>query len=415
VRIATVSNLYPPFTIGGYERLCGDVCSELAMLGHPVSVLTSGYGGKAPDPPGQSVSRRLRLLANESNIYEPASFSEETRRELVDKNSAALRSFLKRVRPDVVFAWNLYFLGAEFVSELMSQRIPVVAFLTDNWLIAAENPSAIGEFFTRFVHGPETYAAGARLSGGADRRYAQTAIYGSQFMLDLHRSAGFLFEHERIIHHGVRLPMVPRELRAKRDGIGKSGAVRLLFAGRVVDVKGPQVLLAALPRIRLALAPLDVKLTIVGDRQDVPFLQSLEAQVAGQDLGDVVTFALPVAEDELLSLFNDHDIFVFPSLYEPFSLTLIHALASGIPTVASDAGGNVEIVSHERTGLVFERLSADQLAAAVVRLCTDADLRDRISETAIRVAHRFTFRRMIERLERELGASRQTLQPVIAD
>jgi glycogen(starch) synthase len=414
VRIATVSNFYPPFTIGGYERLCGDVCSELAMLGHDISVLTSRFGGKAPDPKGQSVSRGLRLLANENNIYEPASLSEEDRRILVDQNSASLCRFLERSRPDVVFAWNLYFLGEEFVSELMSQAVPVVAVLTDNWLIAAENPSGIGEFFTRFVHGPETYAADAALSVTQHRRYAQTAIYGSRFMLDLHHSAGFSFEHERIIHHGVRLPMVPRELRAKRGDVGGGGTIRLLFAGRVVDVKGPQVLLAALPHIRRALAPLDVNLTVLGDRQDAPFLQALEAQIAELGLGAAVTFTPPVAEDELLSLFNEHDIFVFPSLYEPFSLTLIHALAAGIPTVASDAGGNVEIVSHERTGLVFERLSADQLAAAVVRLCTDAALRERISDTAIRVAHRYTFRRMIERIERELYASQRMLEPAIA-
>ncbi len=337
MRIAIVSNFYPPFTIGGYERLCGDVCSELAMLGHDVSVLTSGFGGKAPDPSGQSVSRGLRLLANEKNIYEPVAFSEEERRVLVDQNSTSLRAFLKRSRPDVVFAWNLYFLGGEFVGELMNQTLPVVAFLTDNWLIAAENPSGIGEFFARFVHGPETYTADATLNT-TPRRYAQTAIYGSRFMLDLHRSAGFFFERERIIHHGVRLPMVPRELRAKRGGVGGDGTIRLLFAGRVVDVKGPQLLVAALPQIRQALAPLEVNLNIVGDRQDVPFLQSLEARIAELGLADAVTFAPPVAEDELLSLFNEHDIFVFPSLYEPFSLTLIHALASGIPTVASDAG-----------------------------------------------------------------------------
>ena len=63
----------------------------------------------------------------------------------------------------------------------------------------------------------------------------------------------------------------------------------------------------------------------------------------------------PPYPDSLPELFEEHDIYVFPSLYEPFSLTLIHALACGIPTAASRVGGNVEIVRDGVSGVLFKK------------------------------------------------------------
>ena len=70
MRILVVSNLYPPNIVGGYERLCFNVASELARRGHDIPVLTSGYGGEVADYPRQRVQRRLQLLVGNS-IYEP--------------------------------------------------------------------------------------------------------------------------------------------------------------------------------------------------------------------------------------------------------------------------------------------------------------------------------------------------------
>ncbi len=111
-------------------------------------------------------------------------------------------------------------------------------------------------------------------------------------------------------------------------------------------------------------------------------------------------FAPPVEECELFSLFQRHDIYVFPSLYEPFSLTLIHALAAGIPTVASDAGGNTEIVRHRRTGMLFPKGNSAALVHEVEALLRNGDLRQSVSNAARKVASKFTFVRMIDGIER---------------
>lgn len=56
MKIGVVSNLFPPFSIGGYEQLCGKVCNELAALGHEIVVLTSTYGGRLPIPMATSLN-----------------------------------------------------------------------------------------------------------------------------------------------------------------------------------------------------------------------------------------------------------------------------------------------------------------------------------------------------------------------
>ena len=118
----------------------------------------------------------------------------------------------------------------------------------------------------------------------------------------------------------------------------------------------------------------------------------------------------PVQETELFKLFQEYDIYLFPSLYEPFSLTLIHALQAGIPTVASDVGGNPEIVFHEQTGLLFRQADAKHLAAQVVKFVHNKNLRVTVSSRAQDHASQFTFNRMINQIESYLLYSSENNQ-----
>ena len=112
----------------------------------------------------------------------------------------------------------------------------------------------------------------------------------------------------------------------------------------------------------------------------------------------------PVGVDELFALFQDHDIYLFPSLYEPFALTLIHALHAGVPTVASAVGGNTEIVHNRETGMLFRNNDAHDLARAVLALHREPLLRQRVARQARLVSSRFTFAHMVENIDRALRA-----------
>jgi len=402
MKILIVSNLFPPNAVGGYERMCADVAEALAAGGAEVSVLTSDYGRKEGTFERLAVMKTLRLHADRNDIYAPFQATAEERSAIDRANDKAFDAAVAKVGPDLIFVWNLYFLGADLMERLQSCGRPVVYFLTDNWLVAAKRPERIGAFFERHVNGSEPFEP--VLDGPADIHVPATAVFGADFMRDLYRSTGFRFDDEIVIHNGVRLaPRLAVPDRA-RGRLRSEGRFSLLFAGRVVDIKGVRQAVRAIARAR-ALAPtgVEIDLTIVGDTQDAAFNAALSEEILSLGLRDHVHFEDPVPESALPGLFQAYDAYLFPSLYEPFSLTLIHALNAGIPTIASAVGGNVEIVHHGRTGLLFDKSDPSDLAEQIVRLLGDGELRRTLSSRGQAIAARFTFERMMERLERALA------------
>jgi len=148
----------------------------------------------------------------------------------------------------------------------------------------------------------------------------------------------------------------------------------------------------------------DWRLTLLGDSRDRPYLDRLKAIAAEDGTRGSIDFVERVAPSELVGLFDAHDIYLFPSYYEPFSLTLIHALAAGIPTVASATGGNVEIVSEGETGLLFAKGDSGDLARAVVRLQADPALAQRVGAAGAQVARRYSTEAMIAAMEAHLSS-----------
>ena len=409
MRILFLSNLYPPNVIGGYERLCHEVASEFASQGHEVTVLTSRYGGKVANYPGQRVLRELELLTG-PDIYTPFPGSAEDRAAINARNLETLQRILAEVRPDVVFAWNLFFLDASLLKALEESPYRSVLMLTDNWLLVMRNPEFVGSFFRDVVHGtapflpppePAAWRAMAgrvkrglqRLAGVTPRRKLE-AIFGSHFMRDFYAAGGSYFRSHRVIHNGVRQP--PRITPAPdRANLVEAGHLRLLFAGRLVDLKGADTTVEALALLDArALGINRITLTVVGDGQDTAYMQHFAEVVARSGRSADIEMRPVVSEAELPALFDAHDIYLFPSRYEPFSLTLIHALACGIPTIASRAGGNPEIVEDGSSGLLFDKGDPVDLAKAITRLARDPELRARLASQGQKVGSRFTFERM---------------------
>lgn len=406
MRILVLSNLYPPHVVGGYERLCHTASQELAARGHAVTVLTSTYGGAAPGLPGLDVRREWELRVG-ADIYAPYEGTPAQEAALAARNLAALHRTLEAVRPDVVFAWNLFFLDASLLDALEAGPHRTVVMLTDNWLLVMRNPQFVADFFRDFVFGPAEFtpppppprwrtALRRVLAGKAPR--GLEAIFGSGFMRAYYAAGGIRFARDRVVHNGVALP--EESPSPDRHALVQPGALRLLFAGRLVDLKGADVAVAALAHLDPAALGLDrVVLTVVGDGQDEAYLRHFRAAVAQSGRAADIELRPPVPEAALPALFAAHDIYLFPSLYEPFSLTLIHALACGIPTVASRAGGNPEIVADGETGLLVRRGDPAALAQAIARLAREPALRARVSRQGQAAGRGFTFRRMADGME----------------
>ena len=84
-------------------------------------------------------------------------------------------------------------------------------------------------------------------------------------------------------------------------------------------------------------------------------------------------------------------MFVNPALHEPFGLTLIEAAAAGVPVVATCSGGPVEIVDTIGHGILVDPRDETAIGMACLRIVSDADLHHRLSQAALRNAHRYNW------------------------
>src|SRR2546425_4595012 len=125
-----------------------------------------------------------------------------------------------------------------------------------------------------------------------------------------------------------------------------------------------------------------IRLTIVGeDWGGVAMLRSL-ARALGVERQIIFTGALP--RDEVIQAYASADIFVLPSLFEPFGIVLLEAMAAGLPVVASAVGGIVDVVADGKTGLLVPPGKPLALAAGLEQLVSDSSLRARMAGEARR-------------------------------
>jgi len=178
-------------------------------------------------------------------------------------------------------------------------------------------------------------------------------------------------------------------MRARLGGV--DGTPLLLFVGRLAREKRVDQLVALLrgmPNARLA---------IVGDG---PARAELEAQ-----FGDLpVTFTGYLRGAELAAAYASSDLFVFPSDSEAFGNVVLEAMASGLPVVAAAAGGVLDLVAPEETGLLVAPGDAAELEVAVRRYLNDPELHRRHAAAARAAALARTWERQQQLLLRHYSS-----------
>jgi glycogen(starch) synthase len=164
------------------------------------------------------------------------------------------------------------------------------------------------------------------------------------------------------------------DLRALRAEFARPEEKLVLLVGRLVYEKGFQLALDALPEV-------------IGRVENVRFLVAgsgtheaeLKAQAQRLGLSERGTFLGWIGDDALHSLYRIADLCVVPSIYEPFGLVALEAMASGCPCIVADTGGLREVVPEgERVGLRFNGGDAEHLGTMIERLLVDDELRDRL-------------------------------------
>jgi sugar transferase (PEP-CTERM/EpsH1 system associated) len=163
---------------------------------------------------------------------------------------------------------------------------------------------------------------------------------------------------------------------------------------RIQDVKNHRDLVAAFARLRDLVPALRerLRLSIVGDG---PLMGAVRAQVASLGLQDVVW--LPGARDDVAGLLHGFSLFTLPSLAEGTPVSMLEAMACGLPVVASRVGGIPEVVTDGVEGTLVPVRDVEALAAALAAYVRDPALRHGHGEAArAKVEQSFSMRAMLE-------------------
>ncbi|MFL5867784.1 MAG: glycosyltransferase family 4 protein [Thermoleophilaceae bacterium] len=217
-----------------------------------------------------------------------------------------------------------------------------------------------------YIHGVERWMANR----------AERVITCSAYMRE-HVADIYGLEEDRIsvIPNGIDpSELVPvDDLDALRSRFARPDERLVLLVGRLVYEKGFHLALQALPGLIERLG--DVRFLVAGSGTAESELLE-QAQELG--LHEHGTFLGWIGDDVLHSLYRIADLTVVPSIYEPFGLVALEAMASGCPCLVADTGGLREVVPNGDVGLRFRSRDPESLGQMAERLLTDADLRDRL-------------------------------------
>ncbi len=151
----------------------------------------------------------------------------------------------------------------------------------------------------------------------------------------------------------------------------KAGKCTLLFLSRFARDKGVFELIEAFRRVRERIS--GVRLVLAGDG---PERREMELLVNTYGLAESVCFAGYLRGREKAQALADADVFVFPSYHgEGCPVSLLEAMAAGLPIISTDVGGISDIFINGQNGILLREVSPDELIAAIFRMLQDDELR----------------------------------------
>ena len=333
-RPRTILHIVSSLGVGGMERMLLQLSTAQQEAGHRVSVLALRAGVLEQEAADRSI--RAKVLSSGTGRF--------------GRSLEALRFFWEE-SPDIVHVHNPTSLQYAVLSKLVSHAAIVVT-----------------------IHGDQD--THARLGSSLEWKLTSAAVIVSHAAgktLRLPSHAGPFI----VVHNGIAAVTANDKQRSDtRAELGAGDSCVGIMVARIDGKKGHGTLLKSLKT--LDHVGLGLRIWIVGDGSERPAAESQAAQLG---LGhDRVRFL--GRRSDIDRLLNAADFFVLPSDIEGLPLSILEAMAHGLPIVASQVGGVPEIIDHDGNGLLVPAGDSAALAAAIRRVVTDPMLRRRLGDAA---------------------------------
>lgn len=346
---------YPPSAAGGTAAHTDGLAHALDRLGHEVIVITRRVPGTEHD----SVTSNVRALRTDVDL---PWLPDNTVASIASANHGFVGAFstLDGWRPDIVHAhdWNV------------AWAADVLASMCDAPLVTTFHGTERGRHGGHLQPGPSTDINSVEWwqAHRSHRITAATKLMVREIV------DGFEVDPSDVsrIPGGID-PEWWRLAGPDEPEISRRGGLVLAW-GRIQYEKGFQILARAVGTLRYRVVGLDCMIAGRGS-----YLPELQSQVDLAGVGDIIELPGFVSDNELRAATHRAGCIVIPSLYEPFGVVALEALASGAPLIVADTGGLAELVGGTGSALLFEPGNADELADCIERVLTDPELAEELA------------------------------------
>jgi len=361
VRVLILSWEYPPLIEGGLARHVRKLAENLAAQDVEVHVLARGREESPAEEECEGVIvHRVREPERPRDLTEFVTWIEHMNADML----AVGVEVGDRYSFDVVHGHDWLVANA---GDHLAKRFRCPFVTTIHATEYGRHQGWVDKHPQSYIHGVERWMANRA------ERVITCSAYMREHVADVY---GLEEEGIAVIPNGIDPEeLVPvDDLDALRARFAAPSERLVLLVGRLVYEKGFQLALEAMPGLIERVG--NVRFLVAGSGTAE---QDLRAQARELGLDEHGTFLGWIGDDLLHSLYRIADLTVVPSLYEPFGLVALEAMASGCPCIVADTGGLREIVpANERVGLRFNGGDPEHLATMAERLLTDAELRDRL-------------------------------------
>ncbi len=354
LKVLMLSDYFYPYVGGGVEKVVFELSKRLVKMGCDVLVITLGGNCLSYSVDGIKV---YRLAAVDLTKFFQMQLS-------VPKSFRTALRKAKEFSPDIVHAHNIFFttsLLAVLIKHAFHRKLVLSAHLGD-----VSNLALLGRW--------KAFAARAyeNFFGRIVLKSSDIVIAVSNSVREHVLSLGLSPEKVVVVPNGVDL----EEFSSSSYNTKKYNASTVIFVGRLIPNKGLDYLVEA-AKILAAGKVTKIKFRIVGEG---PYRRQLEELIAEYGLSPYFEFLghVPRVSDEL----RNGGIFVRPSLTEGMPLTVLEAMASGLPVIATRVSGTSEIIAHNETGILVEPGNVGQLAEAIKYLVESPKEASRLGRNA---------------------------------
>jgi len=215
-----------------------------------------------------------------------------------------------------------------------------------------------------------------------------------------------IFTKVAVVNPGIHLRIRNKESGIKNELIEKynlTGKKVLLQVGRLVERKGVDIVLKAMPKVLQEC--LDLVYVIIGIG---PELKNYELRITNYELTNNVILVTDADDEELQAWYELCDIFIMPSRdmdgdFEGFGIVYLEANAHGKPVIGGDSGGVRDAVKDGVNGLLVNPVSTEEIKNAIVKLYKDDELRKKLGAQGKEWARKFEWEKQVEKIVKLLN------------